>query len=184
MYLQDAKLIEKLKRHNEHALELVINQYGGYVYTIVRNILYRMTPQDIEETVADVFFKLWNHMEYLEDEKPLKPYLISIARNTAKNKLREQTFTVSLEENEELTVECDFNEKLEKEEITKIINELLQRLKPEDRNIFIRYYYNYEKVRDISAALKISESAVKMKLHRIRKVLQEALTERGYAHET
>lgn len=110
-YLNDAKLIEKLKKQNEHALELVIKQYGGYVYTIVHNILFNMTTQDIEETVADVFIKLWNHTEYLDGTKPLKPYIISIARNTAKNKLREQTFTVSLEDNEELMIECNFDEK-------------------------------------------------------------------------
>lgn len=182
--MNDAKLIDKLKNRNEHALELVMKQYGGYVYTIVHNILYGMTTQDIEETVADVFIKLWNHTEYLDETKPIKPYIISIARNTAKNKFREQTFTVSLEDNEELMIECDFDEKMEKKEIVEIIDEVLRKMKPEDRTIFIRYYYNYEKIRDISSTLKLSESAVKMKLHRIRKVLQETLTERGYAHES
>lgn len=182
--MNDAGLIEKLKNQNERALGLVIKQYGGYVYTIVHNILYQMTPQDIEETVADVFIKLWNHSRYLDEARPLKPYLISIARNAAKNKLREQTFTVSLEDEDELMMECNIDENLEKKEKIEIINEILRKMKPDDREIFIRYYYNYEKIREISATLKLSESAVKMKLHRIRKVLQETLTERGYAHES
>lgn len=182
-YLNDAILVEKLKRHNEHALELVMKQYGGYVYTIVHNILCNMTAQDVEETVADVFIKLWNHMEFLDQEKPLKPYLIGIARNTAKNKLREQTFTVSLEE-DELLLECNLDEKLEKKEIINIINEALQKMKSEDRNIFIHYYYNYEKIRDISIAYGLNESTVKMKLHRMRKKLQKTLAERGYAYES
>ncbi len=180
--MNDAKLIEKLKKQNERALELVIKQYGGYVYTIVHNILGNMTAQDMEETVADVFIKLWRRAEYLDDEKPLKPYLIGIARNTAKNKLREQTFTVSLEDNE-IPLECNFIENLEQKEKIRIIKDSLQKMKPEDRSIFIRYYYNYEKIRDISLALKLSESAVKMKLHRTRKILQETLSERGYAYE-
>jgi RNA polymerase sigma-70 factor (ECF subfamily) len=182
-HLNEAVLIEKLKNHNEHALELIIKQYGGYVYTIVHNILSSMTSQDVEETVADVFIKLWNHSEYLDKEKPIKPYIIGIARNTAKNKLREQTFTVSLED-DELFLNCNPEEEVERKEVIEIIKEVLQNMKPEDRTIFIRYYYNYEKIRDISISCKLSESAVKMKLHRIRKVLQETLTERGYAHES
>lgn len=181
--MNDVKLIEKLKKHNEHTLELVIKQYGGYVYTIVHNILFSMNEQDIEETVADVFIKLWNHTEYLDDNKPFKPYLIGIARNTAKNKLREKSLTVSLEENE-LIIDSDIESEVERKEILEIINEALQKMKPEDRAIFIQYYYNYEKIRTIAVSHQLSESAIKMKLHRIRKFLQEALAERGYANES
>jgi RNA polymerase sigma-70 factor (ECF subfamily) len=180
--LNDLKLLEKLKCKNERALELVIKQYGGYVYTIVHNILVNMTEQDLEETVADVFIKLWNHAEYIESDKPLKPYLIGIARNTAKNKLREISLTVSLED-DELFINDDVEDIIERKEIFQIINETLQTLKPEDRSIFIQYYYHYEKIKNIAAIHKVSESAIKMKLHRIRKVLLEALSERGYSNE-
>lgn len=47
----------------------------------------------------------------------------------------------------------------------------------------MRYYYCYEPVRQIAGTLHMSESAVKMRMSRARKKLQQELVERGYAYE-
>ena len=56
-------------------------------------------------------------------------------------------------------------------------------MQKEDKDIFIMYYYNSKKVKEISKTLKISESKVKTKLHRIRKRLRKELEKNGYKLE-
>lgn len=53
------KLLLKLKKHDEKALQAVIEQYSRLVATVINNISKgSLTKEDIEETVADVFITL------------------------------------------------------------------------------------------------------------------------------
>lgn len=178
--MNDYKLIKQIKQGDSVAVERAIGQYGGYVYTIVRNILGNsMQQEDIEETVADVFLKLWKNSESLDESRPLKPYLVGMARNTAKNKLREKRCTDPLDDSD-IPVEIELDDNLSKKEQITIVHETLNALNQADKETFIRFYYNYERIHEISVALGLSESAVKMKLHRTRSLLLKALNERGY----
>lgn len=181
--MSDAELIQRLKDKKQKALIQVMDCYGGYVYTIVRNIIGdRMQVEDIEETVSDVFFKLWQNSSRLDMERPLKPYLVSMARNMARNKLREHKLFSPLEE-EELVQEDVLAEEMEQKEQILIVEEVLNRLPPMEREIFIRYYYNYEKVAEIAKRYHVSASKVKMSLYRIRKQLKSELEGKGYGCE-
>lgn len=178
--MRDAELIQRLKNKKQKALIQVMDCYGGYVYTIVRNIIGdRMQKEDIEETVSDVFFKLWVNSDKLEESRPLKPYLVSMARNMARNKLREHKLFSPLEE-EEIVQEDVLAEKMERKEQILIVEEVLKRLPQMEREIFIRYYYNYEKVNDIAERYHVTPSKVKMSLYRIRKQLKSELEGKGY----
>ena len=55
-------------------------------------------------------------------------------------------------------------------------------LDSESREIFILYYYEQRKVKEISKILNISEAKVKTRLHRIRKKLRKELKEGGYGY--
>ena len=58
------KLLLKLKKHDEKALQAVIEQYSRLVATVINNISKgSLTKEDIEETVADVFVTLWNNAD-------------------------------------------------------------------------------------------------------------------------
>ena len=56
----------------------------------------------------------------------------------------------------------------------------LEKIKPEEKDIFISYYYDDNSIKEISNKLNISESKVKVKLFRIRKRINKVLKERGY----
>lgn len=58
------KLLLKLKKHDEKALQAVIEQYSRLVAMVINNISKgSLTKEDIEETVADVFVTLWNNAD-------------------------------------------------------------------------------------------------------------------------
>lgn len=180
--MDDGELIQRLKKRKQKALIQVIDCYGGYVYTIVKNIIGDcMQPEDIEETVSDVFYKLWINIDKIDNDRPLKPYLVGMARNIARNKLREYKLASPFEE-VEIVQEDILCEELERKEQLQLIHDILSKLPEMEREIFIRYYYNYEKVKDIAARYNVSQSKVKMSLHRIRKLLKTELEENGYGY--
>lgn len=178
--MDDSYFIQGLKKKKEKVLRQVIDYYGGYIYTIVNNILGDvMQPEDVEETVSDIFWNLWRYSKQLDKDRPLKPYLVSMARNAARNKLRAYHLTSPLEEWDaaEEDILC---EQLEQKEQLAIVERTLQEFEPWDREIFLRYYFYYEKIHSIAERYQSTDSKVKMTLHRMRKRCKKRLEEHGY----
>ena len=53
----------------------------------------------------------------------------------------------------------------------------------ESKEIFIYFYYEQRKIKEISKILNISESKVKTRLHRVRKKIKKELEKGGYRYE-
>ncbi|MBQ1507281.1 MAG: hypothetical protein IIZ36_02515, partial [Ruminococcus sp.] len=82
------KLEEKLKKHDEKALEMIIDKYSRFAATVAYNTAKgSLTKEDIEEVVADVFVTLWNNAEKVQEGK-LQGYICSIAKTRALNKIK------------------------------------------------------------------------------------------------
>lgn len=181
--MQERILIRRLKQHHPQALEELIENYSPYVGTIVRNIIGKyLSESDVEELTADVFLAVWEHTDQLKAGK-LTAYLAAIARNRAKNRIRGYHETVNLEDVIEVGSGEDLEAAIDQKILAELLQDVLDTLSARDREILVRYYYCYEPVRQIAAALDMSESAVKMRMSRARKKLQQELIDRGYAYE-
>ena len=176
--MQERSLIRRLKHHQPQALEELIATYSPYVGTIIRNIIGKY----LAELTADVFLAVWEHTDQLKAGK-LTAYLAAIARNRAKNRIRSYHETVNLEDLVEIGSEEDVEGSIDQKILGELLQDVLDTLSAKDREILVRYYYCYEPVRQIADMLHMSESAVKMRMSRARKKLQQELVERGYAYE-
>ena len=63
------------------------------------------------------------------------------------------------------------------------LNRFLRGLGEEPRRFFLRRYWYAESIREVAQACGVSESKVKMSLHRTRKKLREFLQKEGLWHE-
>ena len=183
--MDERKLLRRLSRGDDEALDAIIDRYSAYIYAIVSNVLHgQLGQEDMEEAVSDVFFSLWNHRKEVQPIS-LRAYLAAIARNTAKNKLRSLKLTVPLED-EVLSVrvpENSMDASMLKKELCAQVRGAVEELEEPDREIFLRYYYCYQKVSEIAERMNMNEPAVRTRLHRGRKKLQARLAERGYLDE-
>ena len=58
--MNEKKKISEYYRNNELNLEIVIDEYSGYVYKIIENMAMQyLSKEDIEEIISDTFFILW-----------------------------------------------------------------------------------------------------------------------------
>jgi RNA polymerase sigma-70 factor (ECF subfamily) len=180
-WMQDAELLCRLKKHRSRALEQAIDQYGAYVATVIRNVLGSSgTMEDTEELSADVFFTLWTHCGDIDQGK-LKPWLGAVARNRAKDFLRQQRPVLPMDE-EFLSIQTDSPETAALESAQKqLLFDAITAMTEPDREIFLRYYYKFETMEEVAQRMRIPIGTVKTKLHRGRKHLKEILTEQEAA---
>lgn len=181
--MDEKRAIKALKQREIEAFEWIIDHYAGYINTIIFNIIgHVMAAPDIEEVASDTFLALWNNSDKV-DAKKLKAYLGSIARNKAKDKLRELDISVSVEhiEDDIIFVSDASPEEvfLEKEQQLSVKKAILSMTHP-DREIFLRHYYYYQSILEISEEMDINISTVKSKLARGREKLKKILNEGGY----
>lgn len=174
--MKEKLIIHRLRSGDPKALESLMDQYIPYVSAVVWNIVRDvMQKEDAEEVVSDVFLAAWYQAEQIEPDK-VKAWLGAVARNKAKNKLREAGFTLPLEEDIlELPGEQSPDDSFAQQEEAAQIRKALEQLGMPDREIFLRHYYYAQTVAQIAEAMDINESTVKTKLRRGRIRLKELL---------
>ncbi|MCL1790928.1 MAG: sigma-70 family RNA polymerase sigma factor [Peptococcaceae bacterium] len=182
--MNEAAMIHGLKKQKSEILGALMDHYIGYVSAIVRGIIgTSMSNEDVEEVVSDVFLAVWNNSDKLQKGK-VKAYIGAIARNRAKNKLRELCSDLALEE-DVLTISIEGpEENLDMIELSSILKEAIGSLSHGDQEIFWRYYYYSQKTAQIAQATMMSDATIRTKLARGRRKIGEFITERGYYCES
>ena len=177
--------IEKYKNNQKLDLEKIIDEYSGYIYSIIRNMANEyLSQEDIEEIVSDTFFILWKNADKLEDDRILSSYIAGITKNLVKEKSRVININYDISEYENIiqdNVKVDMI--CEQREKVNVLEKTVKQLKEDDILIFNLYYYFSMKISEISKALNISDFNVKMRLHRIRKKIKKEFSKGGYSDD-
>lgn len=161
-------------------IDAIFKEYNSYVFKIVINESNnKLSKQDKEELVSDIFFQLWKNQKKIKDLKKIKSYIGKIAKNTTKNKLRSLKQQVSFDENI-IGITKDNMQSYYVSEQLDLINKELLKMDVLDKDIFIMYYYNNKKIKDIALIKNIKISTVKTRLHRTRKKLKNQLERKGF----
>ena len=178
----DAALLALLRERNETALVAIQRQYGRQVMHLARNILG--SDLDAEECVNDALLDLWNSVPPAEPSSFLSFFSLLVRRRaidrvrylTAERRAKGE-YAGSLEELESILP--DIPEGEDHGEILNCIQDFLDALPPRDRRIFLLRYFRFCSHREIGDRVGMRESAVNMKLTRLRKKLKDALIRRG-----
>ncbi|MGN0614564.1 MAG: RNA polymerase sigma factor [Porcipelethomonas sp.] len=177
--MNEKKMIKQIRKKDTAAFEKLIDVYYAYVGTVIYNIIgTSMTNEDIEEVASDVFVEVWNNAEKLRNGK-LKAFIGAVARNLARNKLRELREDISADENEYLLFDDNFKTEIDRSEKAEIINEALSCLSENERSIFIRFYYLGETTGIIADELGITVTKVTSCLSRGRRKMKKHLDQKN-----
>ncbi len=178
--MNDSEILRGIRSKDPAALQKLMDKYIPYVSAIVWNFLRAsMTREDAEEVVSDVFLASWNQAKEIQPQA-LKAWLGAVARNKAKQKLRQAGFDLPLDED---VLEIPTKETPEgfitQEEQARLVREAVDSLGQPDREIFLRYYWFAQTVAEIGMEMHLNESTIKTKLRRGRQRLKEKLKEWG-----
>ena len=140
--ITEANFLNKLKRHNEQALEYVIRTYGGYVKAVLVKNLSGL-PQEMEECMDDVFLDVWEHIDRFDASKgSFLNWIIAIARFRSIDYLRRYCRRCMEEDVSDYESTLAKNDRIDalEQEISTETEQLLEGLKEEERQILLRYY--------------------------------------------
>ena len=173
--MTEATALLRLQEGREDALVWFIEKYTPYVCTVIRYIIgSSMAEADVEEAASDVFLVLWEQAERVSPGS-VRPWLGGVARNKARQKLRDRGLTLSLDEDLLVCDGSDLEGELLRAERDRAVRAAVLAMEPTDRAIFLRYYYHCQPVAAISRELKLPLSTVKSRLRRGREKLREKL---------
>lgn len=125
---------------------------------------------DAEDALQNVFMKLLYNSPRFSDDEYEKAWLIRVTQNHCKNVLKSSARKTSCELNEELAED-------KQSDLHKAID-ISQKIRALPANYL--HYYEDMTTEQISKILKISQSAVKMRLKRGRELLKNELEEYRY----
>lgn len=182
--MREEAMIEKIRAGNPAGLEALMDRYLPYVSAVVWHILRSAMPvEDGEEVVSDVFLAAWGRPEALRPGS-VKAWLGAVARNKAKNRLRQISQTLPLEEDAlELPGPDDPPGEYERAVERQQVRRAVDALPGPDREIFLRHYYYAQTVQEIARCMHINESTIKTRLRRGRMKLKDILTREGFLYE-
>lgn len=174
--MTDKAALHAICRGDADALARIIDRYAAYVGKVISVIICgRMTREDIEEAASDVFLALWENADKAEPGK-LKAYLGAIARNKAKNKLRECKTALPLED-DYIIVDgrCSPEEALTDSEERQLVYKAVLEMPSGERDVFLRHYYYCQPTSTIAEEMGLNASTVRMRLARGREKLRVKL---------
>lgn len=75
----DIELVEKLRKGDVEAFDIIYNKYSGTLYAF--GLKYLHSADDAEELVQSVFLKIWENHRNLKKESSFRSYLFTITYN-------------------------------------------------------------------------------------------------------
>ncbi len=184
--MDDREIIEMYWQRNEAAIQETDAKYGKLCGYVAKHIL--VSPEDCEECVNDTYLACWNVIPPRQPDK-FSAFISRITRNLALNRFdyltaekRNPKAVCSLEELADCvsgreSVESELMEK----EIERAISDFLWKQEEEKRNIFIRRYWYFDSIEEISRQTGFQKSRVKSVLFRMRGKLRDYLEKEGIA---
>lgn len=149
-------------------IEAVYDMYADMLYRL--SLSYLQNTEDAQDAVQDVFIKYATASDIFKDEEHKKAWLIRVTVNCCNDMLRRRKLRThaSLDEISETIADG--------EESSDVMN-CLKLIPLKNRAAVILHYLEGYSVEETAKILKISASAVKMRLKRGREALYELIRE-------
>jgi RNA polymerase sigma-70 factor (ECF subfamily) len=172
---KDLFYIYKIKQGDITVFSELIEKYKDMAY----NIAFQITRnrEDAEEVAQDSFVKVYKSLNDFKAESKFSTWLYSIVYRTAISKTRKKRIeTVDIESQYQSfdNIQDELGS-LKQEEQERYIQLALSYLSAEDRSIVTLYYLESKSINEIAQITGITESNIKIKLYRSRKLMYSKL---------
>lgn len=180
MEYYEEQIVRGVKEGDENAFRILYDKYYHRLFCISRQYLQ---DEFLAETiVSDVFFHLWENRKTIDIQISLNAYLIRMVRNFSLNYLQKNYVgrEVSLNDMDMtspllfLSDEYPLGRLMEKELMAKVQEEI-ERLPKETRQVFILSRLEELKHDEIAARLGISVNTVKYHIKQALSILRDRL---------
>jgi RNA polymerase sigma-70 factor (ECF subfamily) len=176
--MTDSELLQQYRQGQEWAFREIVDRYKNSLYAFLRRFV---SQQDIVEDVfQETFLQLYTSQDSFDADRPLRPWLFTIAANKAKDVLRKMqrqssTSMGTLADAGELSIDEVVNiltsyettpdEEVSRDETARRVREIIAEMPENLRGILILAYFEQFSYKHMSEILSIPIGTVKSRLH-------------------
>jgi RNA polymerase sigma factor (sigma-70 family) len=179
-FQDDSHYIEKVLCGDVSAYASLVAKHKNLVFSIALKILD--SREDAEEIAQDTFLKAYQSLKSFEKKSKFSTWLYRIAYNAAISKTRKKKMEVvamddhiiSNYSTDEIASQVNY---LDENEQMKLIEKVMEELPPDDHLLITLFYKAENSIEDISNITGLTQSNVKVRLHRIRKKMYDRIQE-------
>lgn len=182
---EDRELVRRCLEGDESAFEALVRKYQQTVFNLAyHHVGYR---HDVEDIAQNIFSKIYFSLPKFDNSRPFFPWLYRIAVNQCYDELRRQrrrrvhTFTeLSLDDAERIEKLMSQHEiapqsQDEQRELQTLLHKLLEQLPEQQKTAIVLRDLEDVPYDQMSAILKCTDQAARLKVFRARAKLRELL---------
>ena len=175
--MDESTLIRHAANGNAAAWESLMHLHQDSVFRLAYLLLG--DPDDAEDTAQESFLRAWKYLKRFDPTRPLRPWLLSITANLARNRRRSAgRYLAALmrafrDEPASVRIEEKSVQNLEASELWRAVKNLNM---ADQQIIYLRYFLDLSVI-ETSQALQVAEGTVKSRLSRalekLRSIIQQ-----------
>jgi len=176
--VSDSELLQRYRQGDEEAFREIITRYKNPLYAFLR----RFVSQDdvVEDVFQETFLQLYASRDSFDSNRPLRPWLFTIAANKAKDALRKMqrqssmsmgaiadAGDFSLDEVVNILTSYDTTpeDEVSAEETAQRVRQVISEMPENLRGILILAYFEQFSYKHMAEILSIPIGTVKSRLH-------------------
>ncbi|RCR67202.1 RNA polymerase sigma-70 factor [Larkinella punicea] len=176
---QDAEkeITLRLKAGDENAFEEIFYRY--YKHLLAIGIKFLKNPDLAEDAVQDIFLKLWDHRDALNESYSIKNFLSVSMKNHVLNVIRnnhQSIWEYLSAEMEELNGEDTTSDAFQLQEYGTILEQGMQKLPPQREKVFRLRVFSGLDNEQVARQLSISVNTVKSQFTQATRFLKDYLS--------
>jgi RNA polymerase sigma-70 factor (ECF subfamily) len=164
---ENAELVRRARQGDEAAWEAVVHLHKDHVFRLA--YLFLGDADDANDAAQETFIRAFLAFDRFDSTRPLRPWLLSICANLARNRLRStgRFFNAiqKLIRNEPAFSHNEYNDQDQRWQ-SQTLWRAVQRLGPNDQQIVYLRYFLELPVEETAQAIGVATGTVKSRLHR------------------
>lgn len=176
--ISDAQLLQSYMNGDEDAFREIVSRYKNSLYAFLRQFLNRTDL--VEDVFQETFLQLFSSRRSFDLDRPLRPWLFTIAANKAKDALRKAQRTSAvpigtISESQDMSFDEMLDslgsdntlplDELERSETAARVNEVMAQMPETLREILTMAYFSKFSYKQMAEMLSIPIGTVKSRLH-------------------
>jgi RNA polymerase sigma-70 factor, ECF subfamily len=178
--LSDVAIVERVRRGDTALFEVLMRRHNRKLYRAVRSVL--RSESEIEDVMQQAYVAAFQHLDQFAGTARFSTWLIRIAVNEALARVRRSHRFVDGAAEDVATRrshERDPEARAADGELRRVLEEAIDGLAPSYRTVFVLREIEDLSTEEVAELLGLSVEAVKVRLHRARKQLRDALYARA-----
>jgi RNA polymerase sigma factor (sigma-70 family) len=162
--MSDGELVRACREHDAAAWQMLVERFSRYVYAIAMQA-YRLSAHDAEDVFQEVFTRTYEHLDRLQSDAAIRPWLGQLTRRLSVDRLRLSRRESLGDEALEL-LEAQAEGELEQIDLALGVRAAMETLPEHCQEILDRFFARGESYHQIAAALEIPMGTIASRISR------------------